>query len=387
MVMEDLRDWVALHRVLWSHPNAAWDMVLRAGGLSRLIHGSRQDLCSISDDEWPIIGQLRAIIDWPQVDRDLAYIARRGVMVTPRGSLDYPSLLEQIPDPPIVLFWRTTSVNKMPWKGSCVAMVGSRKATNYGREAIDHIVPGLVSANQSIVSGLAFGIDAHAHRACINARGQTIAVLASGVDDITPRQHQGLGELIMDNGAICSEFPLGTPAFASHFLYRNRVISGLSQSTLVVEAEIKSGSLVTARHAAEQGRNVFAVPGPITSPLSAGCHQLLKEGASPCTEAADIITIRGESYSVRDEPVEPPLCPSTHSGRTDTTRAGKKDGHPKPLDDTTSRLFETLSTGPCTANQLGDRLQMPIAQVLQLVTTLECAGLLHVLSGGFVARK
>lgn len=365
MGMEDLRNWIALHRALWAHPNSAWDMVLRAGSVGGLLHLPRQDLCTISDIEWPIIEQLRAIIDWRQADRDLALIDAKEIIITPRGSPQYPPLLAQITDPPIVLFWRGSRESiSATGTTDCVAVVGSRKATNYGREAIDTIIPGLVAAGRIIVSGLAFGIDAHAHRACIAARGHTIAVLASGVDDITPRQHQSLGELIMKNGALCSEFPIGTPSYASHFLYRNRIISGLSHATLVVEAEIKSGSLVTARHAADQGRDVFAVPGPITAPLSAGCHQLLKEGASPCTEFGDI------------------LGASIYRGAKD-----ENSGHSKALDDTSARLFETLSTGPCTANQLGDRLQMPIAQVLQLVTTLECAGMLHVLPGGFVARK
>ncbi len=378
MGMENLRHWIALHRTLWMRPNAAWEAVLRSGGVSKLLHAPRTDLCPISDGDWTVIEQLRAIIDWGQADRDLTLIEKWGIRVTPRGSPEYPVLLEHIQDPPLLLFWRSnrnTGCRVKPGMTNTIAIVGSRKATEYGREAIDHIVPPLIAAGHVIVSGLAFGIDAHAHRACLAARGTTIAVLASGVDDITPRQHHSLGELIMENGALCSEFPIGTPSYAAHFLYRNRIISGLSRATLVVEAEIKSGSLVTARHAADQGRDVFAVPGPITSPLSAGCHQLLKDGARPCTEADDILSVRGEL-------VEPQLGPSTGSGR-----AGKNCGHPKGLDDTNARLFETLSTGPCTANQLGERLHMPIAQILQLVTTLECAGMIQVLPGGFVARK
>ncbi len=367
MVMDELQDWLALHRLCWSHPKAVWEAVLRAGSVSGLLHGPRRELRSIFDTDWTVIEQLRCMLDWCQVDRDLAVIQKRGITVTPRGSTSYPSRLSHIPDPPLLLFWRGRLYPHPPssfagnslsqGEGGPIAIVGSRKSTAYGREAVETIVPDLVSAGSTIVSGLAYGIDAHAHRAALTARGTTIAVLASGVDDITPHGHQKLGELIMEDGALCSEIPLGISAHAHQFPFRNRIISGLSDAILIVEAEVKSGSLVTAGHAADQGRSVFAIPGPITSPLSAGCHQLIKDGASPCTCAADLLGV------------------------------DKNCGHPEALDDTTSRLLKTLSTGPCTANQLGDRLQMPIAQILQRITALECAGMLRVLPGGLVARN
>lgn len=349
--MEDLRDWIALHRCCWIRPKTAWDAVLRVRGVSQLLHGTRDALCPISDQDWSAIEQLRTAVDWRQADRDLCLIEKEGIHVLLRDDPRYPALLKEIIDPPFLLFWRGHFSD-----AACISIVGSRKATAYGREVVHHIVPDLVRAGATIVSGLAFGIDAAAHRACLEHQGHTIAVLASGVDDITPHAHQKLGELIMESGGVCSEVPLGGPAHASHFLWRNRIISGMSQSTLIVEAEIKSGSLVTAKHAADQGRSVFAVPGAITSPLSGGCNQLLRDGATPCIDATDIL-------------------------------GDKKCGHPSPLDATTARFLETLSTGPCTMNQLGDRLQMPIAQVLQHVTSLECAGMLTVLPGGYIARK
>lgn len=354
MVMDELRDRIALHRVCWIRPQPAWELILRVGGHSQLLHFSRDALCSISDQDWSIIEQLRATMDWKQAGCDVAMIQKKAIHVIPRGDPLYPALLNEIVDPPLLLFWRG---NLPTGERESISIVGSRKATRYGHDVIDLLVPELVRANMTIVSGLAFGIDAAAHRACLTHHGNTIAVLASGVDDITPHSHQKLGELIIQNGALCSEVPLGMPAHPSHFLWRNRIISGMSHATLIVEAEIKSGSLVTAKHAADQGRTVFAVPGPITSALSSGCNQLLRDGAIPCIDASDI---RG---------------------------GDKKDGHPLPLDATTARFLDVLSTGPCTMNQLGDRLQMPIAQVLQQVTTLECAGMLSVLPGGYITRK
>lgn len=370
--MDELRDWLALHRIFWQRPKAAWEAVLKVGSVGRLLHRPRGDLCTVLDTDWTAIEQLRRTVNWRQADLDMAVFQKMGITVTLRGSSVYPELLTHIPDPPLMLFWR----GQIPQQGrETVAVVGSRKATCYGRDVVDSFTAELVAAEVTIVSGLAYGIDAHAHRATLAARGTTIAVLASGIDDITPHGHQKLGELVMENGALCSEFPLGTPAFAAHFLFRNRIISGLATATVVVEAEVRSGSLVTARHAADQGRSVFAVPGPVTSPLSAGCNQLIKEGAYPCTCAADILNGG-----------DPTRC-SAHSPTPCNRVENEKSGHPKVLDDTTTKILETLSTGPCTANQLGDRLQMPIAQILQRITALECAGILKVLPGGVVARN
>lgn len=362
--MDEIRDWLALHRALWSRPNAAWEAVLRAGGVTPLLHAPRKMFCSIPDTDWTVIEQLRAVINWRQADCDASALQKRGIAITPRGGARYPQLLDHIPDPPLLLFWR----GQVPTTPA-VAIVGSRRATAYGREVVESIVPKLVAAGLTIISGLAYGIDAVAHRATLIARGRTIAVLASGVDEITPHGNQKLGELVMENGMLCSEFPLGFSARAHHFLFRNRIISGLAPATLIVEAELQSGSLVTAAHAAAQGRSVFAVPGPITSAHSTGCNQLLKDGASPCTSADDILDDMFPSRRPRKE------------------TADENCGHVKALDDSTSRLLETLSNGPCTANQLGDCLQMPIAQVLQCVTALECAGILKVLPGGHVARN
>lgn len=372
MVMEDLRDWIAFHRACWIQPQPAWELALRVGGVQNILHLPRHSPCPISDHDWSTIEQIRAKLDWDQADRDVTLIQKKAIQVIPRGDPLYPPLLSEITDPPLLLFWRgklSPHPDPLPTgERECISIVGSRKATAYGRDVIDLIVPALARAHITVVSGLAFGIDAAAHRACLTHQGQTIVVLASGVDDITPHSHQKLGELIMQSGALCSEVPLGMPAHPSHFLWRNRIISGMSQATLIVEAELKSGSLVTAKHAADQGRTVFAVPGPITSALSSGCNQLLRDGAVPCIDASDILinaSVSAQSHVPED----------------------KKDGHPSPLDATTARFLEMLSTGPCTMNQLGDRLQMPIAQVLQQVTTLECAGMLTVLPGGYITRK
>jgi DNA processing protein len=198
----------------------------------------------------------------------------------------FPPLLKEIADPPACLYWRGSFLQHRP----CVAVVGSRRATAYGRQAAVEIVQPLAAAGVVIVSGLAFGIDASAHQATIDAGGQTIAVLANGLDDVFPQTHRALGrEILRTGGALISEFPPGTPPLRHHFPIRNRIIAGLSLGTVVVEAAEQSGSLLTARSALEYDRLVFAVPGPVTSPVSHGPHGLIRQGATLVTSAADIL--------------------------------------------------------------------------------------------------
>lgn len=173
-----------------------------------------------------------------------------------------------------------------------VAIVGSRKPTSYGREVAQRISYDLAQAGVIIVSGLALGIDGVAHRGALEAGGTTIAVLGNGLDSIYPSSHQDLGQTIIEKGgAIISEYEPAMPALAYQFLERNRIVSGLSDAVVVVEAAARSGTLSTAAHALNQGREVFAVPGNITSPLSTGCNNLIKQGATPVTSSDDILEI------------------------------------------------------------------------------------------------
>jgi DNA processing protein len=170
-----------------------------------------------------------------------------------------------------------------------VALVGTRKATVYGREAARVLATDLAQNRVTVVSGLARGIDSVAHKAALDGGGRTIAVLGSGVDYIYPSEHYKLAEAVVENGALVSDYPLGTRPEASNFPARNRIISGLSLGVVVVEADLKSGAMITADFALDQGREVFAVPGSILSPASAGCNRLLRDGANVVTEVGDIM--------------------------------------------------------------------------------------------------
>ena len=229
------------------------------------------------------LGKLRGTLD---PDAEWQRLERARVTVVILDDPAYPSALREIPDPPPVLYVHGELSPADDW---AVAVVGTRRASTYGRQVTERIVSDVARAGVTIVSGLARGIDTYAHRAALAAGGRTIAVLGSGLDRLYPDENRALAEQIVQSGAVISEFPLGTPPDGTNFPRRNRIVSGLSRAILVVEADHKSGAMITATQAAEQGRDVFAVPGSIFSPFSAGPHQLIREGAKIVTEAADIL--------------------------------------------------------------------------------------------------
>lgn len=218
--------------------------------------------------------------------------------IIPNSDPRYPERLRHIPDPPRQLYCRG---NLALLSSECIAIVGTRKLTPYGKEACQHITGELARAGLTIVSGLAFGIDTIAHRTALEHRGKTIAVLGTGIDDDTiyPVANQKLAHTILvEDGLIISEYPPGTPGLKHQFPERNRIISGLSLGVLVVEADIDSGSLITAKHAIEQNRDVFAIPGGIFSLRSAGSNALIRQGAKLVTSARDILEEYGHNSSL-----------------------------------------------------------------------------------------
>lgn len=200
----------------------------------------------------------------------------------------YPSLLKEIPDPPPKLYYR----GNLKQADFPIAIVGSRKMTDYGKRCVEKIVSELPKKSFCIISGLAYGVDAHAHSCALNSNIRTIAVLGSSLDDLAiyPHMHKALANAILKNGgALISEIPVGAPALPRNFSLRNRIISGLSKAVVIVEAQIKSGALITANYALNQNRDVFAVPGSIFSSYCAGTNSLIKRGAKPVLSALDIL--------------------------------------------------------------------------------------------------
>lgn len=227
------------------------------------------------------------------VDTELAALQKNNISYVSRQSSHYPELLSEISDAPFILYIKG-KVEAL--SGLNLAVVGSRRHTHYGTQVLENILPNVVACGVQIVSGLAYGIDAFAHKITLGASGITVAVIGSGLDNVYPSENRILAEKIIEGGgAIVSEYPLGTAPLRQHFPARNRIISGLSKGTLVVECDIKSGAMITAHHALEQNRDVFALPGPITAPTSMGPNSLIKMGAKPITEAKDIV----ENFNLR----------------------------------------------------------------------------------------
>lgn len=267
---------------------------------------------------------------------------------------EYPALLKQVVDPPPVLFVRG---RLGPDDGLAVALVGTRRATSYGQAVAQRLARDLANAGVTIISGLAKGVDTQAHYAALDAGGRTVAVLGNGLDQVYPPENAGLASQIVDSdaGAVVSEFAPGVPPDAVNFPRRNRIISGLSIATVIVEAGERSGALITADFALEQGREVLAVPGSILSPMSLGSNELLKQGATPVTSAQDILdALRPPHEQAATAPLARHL---PESGSQESTVWQALGGEPRHVDD----LARSLSVGP------GD--------VSALLTLLELRGL------------
>lgn len=270
-------------------------------------------------------------------------------------ALSYPGLLRNIFDPPKELnIWGMLPDFELH---PPVAVVGSRKPTDYGREAAIIITAGLAKAGFSVISGLAYGIDSIAHKACLENGGITVAVLGGGLEKLYPKTHEKLAaDIVKSGGAVISEFENSAPSLPFNFPKRNRVISGMSLGVVVVEAAIDSGTLITARSALEQGREVFAVPGPIGNVNTAGTHRLLRDGAALIESAQDII----------DE-LEPRLSSAWKS---------KFSGQSFGIGDKERKILNLLNEVPAQVDNLIEQTHFAAADVLAALTTLECAGLI-----------
>ena len=292
----------------------------------------------------------------------LERLTRLGVRVVPLPDPAYPEALRALDDAPLVLVVRGDPAQL---SRPAVAIVGARAATRAARSFARRLAYDLARAGLTIVSGLARGIDAEAHRGALEAGGSTIGVLACGIDRIYPPEHRGLAEEILRAGAIVSELPLGALPRPLHFPLRNRIISGLSRAVVVVEARRRSGSLITVRHALAQGREVFVVPGAVEGPFAAGTNQLLREGARAIQSARDLLDDLGiEVGSIPDAPCQ--------SGRTGRAAAAQRIAGPAmPL---AERIAELLADGPRTADDLLLEAGLDAGGLATALLELELAG-------------
>ncbi len=299
------------------------------------------------------IVQARQSID---LERLWAKIEAQGIQVLTWEDEAYPQRLKEIDQPPPVLYLRGDYLTDDVF---AVALVGTRRVTPYGRQITEELSAFLAANGITVVSGLARGVDAIAHQTALKAGGRTIGVLGSGVDRIYPPEHRALAEQMLECGAIISDYAPGTPPDASNFPPRNRIISGLSLAVVVVEAGETSGALITAEFAAEQGREVFAVPGSILAPQSKGTNKLIQNGALPL------------------------LCADDLMQALDLTRLGEHKAARKiiPTDETEARLMDVLGDEPLHVDEIRNRAELPIEKVSAALALMELKGMVRQVGG------
>jgi DNA processing protein len=322
-----------------------------------------------------------------QVARVARWCEQPGNALVSLADPAYPPALLAMPDPPPLLYVKG---QLELLHASAIALVGSRNATPQGLEDAAQFARELAAAGLVIVSGLALGIDAAAHWGALAVMGHTVAVIGTGIDIVYPLAHRELAQRIALHGALVSEWPLGTPARPSHFPQRNRLIAGLAKGVLIVEAALRSGSLITARLANEMGRDVFALPGSIHSPLSRGCHRLIKEGARLTEEPAEILEELGLVGMARSHadvaapgsgaPATPAVAPAAQAGADARTAPSYAQGS------AAARVIAALGHAPATLEVLARRTDMGGAALQAALLELELAGHVNALPGGRFTR-
>jgi DNA processing protein len=344
--------WVAWSRVPGIGP-ARMRMVLAACGSLQAAWGARTiDLRAAGLDERTATSATKAFASIDPA-REWERIERAGITVLTWTDDEYPERLRSIASAPAILYLRGTLA---PDDALAVAIVGTRRMTAYGREVTYRIATGLASLGITVVSGLALGVDGAAHRAVLEAGGRTLAVLGHGLHTLSPASHRDLAARIgAGGGALISEYPLDAPAEPANFPARNRIISGLSLGVVIIEAGEKSGALITADFAADQGREVFAVPGSVLSPMSAGCNALIKDGARLVTGVDDILAelrldIRREQQATQQALPTLPGVPGADA------------------------LLGALGAEPCHIDDLCRACGLPISDVNGLLVQLQLTG-------------
>jgi DNA processing protein len=299
-----------------------------------------------------------AFRDWDKVDSIIEKIHKLNMQIVKHTDESYPELLKQIHDPPLIFFMKG---NLIPADKLAIAIVGTRAVTTYGKDVTEKLSGGLASMGVTIVSGMARGVDTIAHNSALNAAGRTIAVLGSSLDIIYPYENKGLYNRIIEQGAVISEYLPGTPPSKLTFPVRNRIVSGLSLGVLVTEAPEQSGALITASHALEQNREVFAVPGNIMSNKSEGTHKLIKDGAKFVSSVNDILVEIG--VTIKDFVEHIPKKP------------------PQNLDNDETILYNMLSSEPIHIDDIIRQTKMSSANALSVLLTLEIKGIVKQISG------
>lgn len=357
---DELRAWLRLSLNALPHHGDSLRRLLREFGSPEAVLAAPERAISRWVPE-TLAAALKRGADDEVLARSNAWLEDPANRIITLADSEYPPQLLQLPDPPLLLYikGRTDLL-----RGPMLAIVGSRNATPQGQVNAEAFARTLSGAGLTIISGLALGIDAAAHRGGLAGPGSSIAILGTGADVVYPARNRSLAHELAAHGALVSEFPLGTRPLAGNFPRRNRLISGVALGCLVVEAAARSGSLITARLAVDQGREVFAIPGSIHSPLAKGCHALIKQGAKLVESAQDILEeLRWNA---------PPQAPGS--------------AQPVSADPRVRRVLDALGEDPCERDVLASRAGLTAAELSALLTQLELDGEIASLPGGLIQR-
>ena len=357
-----IQEWLTLHLVSDLGAKGFKRLLDTFGCPANVFKASRKDLQQVGGIRTKAIEQLVTTPPYKQAEEEIYKAKQSGVSILSWADQDYPALLKNIYNPPMVLYVKG---DKTKLKQNGIAVVGSRAATSYGLKVARHMSGQLAANGIAVISGLALGVDTAAHNGSLDESGGTIAVLGCGLDVIYPRQNVNLAQRIGQKGAVVSEYPFGTKPDAFRFPARNRIISGLSYGVLVVEAAARSGSLITARLALEEGREVFAIPGRVDSSKSSGTHRLLQEGAKLVNRVDDILEelpFRRPVFSKTSENEQERLTGRVLQG-DETKIMSVLDGYPKHID------------------SIIDQAGISTKKVNELLLVLELEGLVESLSG------
>ncbi|MBK8134616.1 MAG: DNA-protecting protein DprA [Chloroflexi bacterium] len=348
---EERRYWLGFSRVPGIGVQRANDLRRAFGSLEAAWGANERELATVRLPEF-VLKNLMGFRHKINLDGEMRRLDALGVRLATLDDSDYPYLLRNITNPPMVLYVRgsLTAADQRS-----LAMVGTRKATRLGKDTARKFGTELAQQGVTIVSGLAQGIDYEAHTGALEGHGRTIAVLGSGIDVIYPRQHARLAETICQNGALVSEFAPGTPPEGANFPRRNRIISGLSQGVLVVEAPLRSGALITATAAGEQGREVFAIPASLSNPFGFGCNRLIQDGAKLVMDVADILN---------------EMLPITE--RQQMREVAEQISADSPIE---AQILGYLRGDPVHIDEIARMSSLPVSEVLGVLTLLELKGL------------
>lgn len=366
MMQDMMLPWVWFSLLKSIPPGKRWELLRCFSDPVNLWHASKEELQSTGIVNMCGIEEITGKKPREEAERHLENARRKGIAVVPHIDPQYPAQLKEIYNPPVILYVK----GKLAGDARCIAIVGSRKATDYGLDIAEKISCELSLRGVTVVSGMARGVDSRAHNGALKAGAGTVAVLGCGLDIVYPPENDRLMKEITCSGAVISEFPPGTPPKPVHFPMRNRIISGMSMGVVVIEAGNKSGSLITADFALEQGREVFAVPGNINSAHSAGTNRLIREGAKIVTEIEDVL----EELKLFSDV-------NNNTKREYNKAIPARKDMPAGLDADEQLIFKCLMDGELHIDAISSRCGLGIQYVGSTLIMLELKGIVKQMPG------